>query len=58
MVKMFGNFFALFLCLYFGIDLFRQFTNRQRWDFVKTASYSALIAVITVAILSIIVILF
>lgn len=58
MIKALVTFISLFIILYVGIDLFRKFTNKQKWDVVKTASYSAVVAVATLVILVGLVVLF
>ncbi len=58
MFKILVTFVSLFLILFFGIDMFRKLTKKEKWSYVKIATYSAVIAVLTVVILSVIVILF
>jgi hypothetical protein len=58
MIKMLIAFISLFIIFFMGIDLFRKLTNREKWSFVKLASYSIVIAVLTVFVLVGIVILF
>ncbi len=58
MFKIMIAFVSLFLILFFGIDMFRKFTKKEKWSFVKLATYSAVIAVLTIVILCVIVILF
>jgi len=57
-IKMLVTFICLFIIFYTGIDLFRKFSNKERWNIMKTAAYSSGIAVLVVCFLSIIVILF
>jgi hypothetical protein len=58
MIKMLISFISLFIIFYVGIELFRQMTKREKWSFVKLASYSIIIAVLTMIVLVSIVILF
>jgi hypothetical protein len=58
MIKMLVSFISLFIIFYVGIDLFRKFTKKEKWDFVKMAAYSAGISVLVVVVLVGIVILF
>lgn len=58
MIKALVTFISLFVILYVGIDLFRKFTNKQKWDVVKTASYAGVVAVATLVILVGLVVLF
>ena len=58
MIKMLISFLSLFVILFVSIDLFRKLTNKEKWSYVKIASYSAVIAVLTIVILSVMVILF
>ena len=58
MIKALISFISLFIIIYVGIDLFRKFTRKEKWEFVKTASYAAGIAVVTLFVLVGIVILF
>ena len=58
MIKMLVTFISLFVILFVSIDLFRKLTSKEKWSYVKIASYSAVIAVLTIVILSVIVILF
>jgi hypothetical protein len=58
MLKMLVAFLSLFLIFFFGIEIFRSLTRREKWDTVKTVTYSLAIAAITVVTLIVIVILF
>lgn len=58
MIKMLITFVSLFIIFYVGIDLFRKFTNKEKWDVVKVGTYSAIIALIVVVFLMFIVVLF
>jgi len=58
MFKILVAFTSLFFILFFGIDIFRKLTKKEKWSFAKLATYSAVIAVLTVVILCVIVILF
>ena len=58
MIKAFITFISLFVILYFGIDLFRQFTKKEKWEYAKTAAYSLVISVIVLSFLFGMVIIF
>ena len=51
--------FVILSCLIaFGIQAFRQFNYLEKWQLVKTLSYSAMCSALEVGILSVMVILF
>ena len=58
MLKMLVTFLSLFLIFFFGIEIFRSLTKKEKWDTVKTVCYSLAIATLTVVTLIVIVILF
>ena len=58
MIKMLIAFISLFVIFFVSIDLFRKFTNRQKWEFVKIAGYSSLISILVIVVLVFIVVLF
>ncbi len=58
MAKMLVTFLSLFIIFYVSIDLFRKFTGKEKWAVVKTVGYSALVAILVIAFLIGIVILF
>jgi hypothetical protein len=58
MIKALITFVSLFLILYFGIDLFRQFTKKEKWEVGKTALYSLFISIVVLVILFGLVIVF
>jgi hypothetical protein len=58
MIKALISFVSLFIIIYVGIDLFRQFTKKEKWEVVKTASYAAGVALVTLFVLLAIVVLF
>jgi len=47
MTKMILVFAILFVILHFGIQVFREFTYKEKWATVKTAGYSLMIAALT-----------
>lgn len=51
-------FAILFTCLYFGIQIFREFTYKEKWEKIKVAGYAAMIAAVTSFLLIGLVILF
>ena len=58
MIKMLSVFAFVFIILYFGIDMFRQFTGRERWSFIKNAIHASVVAALAISFLILIVILF
>lgn len=58
MVKMIIAFISLFLIFFFGIDLFRRFTLKEKISLTKWAGYSILCTLLTTALVAIIVLLF
>ena len=58
MSKMILVFAILFTCLYFGIQIFREFTYKEKWEKIKVAGYAAMIAAVTSFLLIGLVILF
>lgn len=58
MIKALISFVSLFIIIYVGIDLFRKFTRKKQWEVVKTASYSAVVAIVTLLVLLGVVVLF
>ena len=58
MVKMLIAFVSLFVIFFVGIDLFRKFTNKEKWAVIKTVSYSAMVALLVILVLVALVILF
>ncbi len=58
MIKMLVTFISLFIIFYIGIDLFRKFTNKEKWEITKTLAYSFGISVLVIVLLTVIVILF
>lgn len=58
MIKALISFVSLFIIIYIGIDLFRKFTKKEKWEVVKTASYSAGVAIVTLLVLLGVVVLF
>lgn len=58
MIKSLLVFVMLFGIFYMGIEIFRKFTGKEKWEFVKTFSYSLAIALATIVFLVMIVVLF
>ena len=58
MIKALVTFISLFIIIFVSIDLFRKISSKERWNAVKTASYSALIALVTILFLAGLVVLF
>ncbi len=58
MIKMIMTFVFLFIIFYTGIEIFRKLTGKEKWDIVKTISYSVAISLSVVVFLVGIVVLF
>ena len=58
MIKLIVTFISLFAICFFGIELFRQFTKQEKWEAVKTISYSAAISLLVIVLLTVFVVLF
>lgn len=58
MIKSLLTFVMLFGIFYMGIEIFRMMTGKEKWEFVKTFTYSLAIAVVTAVFLVVIVVLF
>ena len=58
MIKLIVTFISLFAICFFGIELFRQFTKQEKWEAVKTISYSVAISLLVIVMLTVLVVLF
>jgi hypothetical protein len=58
MIKMLISFISLFIIFYTGIEIFRKFNGKERWEIAKTISYSLAISLVVVWFLAGIVFLF
>jgi hypothetical protein len=58
MIKMILAFISLFVIFFVSIDLFRKFTKKEQWKVVKIASYSLIISILVIIVLTTLVILF
>jgi len=58
MFKMLIAFISLFIIFYTGIEIFRKFTGKEKWEIAKTISYSLAISLAVVVFLVLIVVLF
>lgn len=58
MIRMLLSFILMFGVLYFGIEMFRNMTGKEKWDTAKTTIYSVSIALLTAVIMTVIVVLF
>ncbi len=54
-VIVFLFFFALF---FFGINSYRDLTKKEKWDMIKVLVYSLVCSILTIAFLTMIVVLF
>ena len=58
MVKMIIAFISLFLLFFFGIDLFRRFTRKEKISLTKWLGYSTLCSLLAIVAATLIVLLF
>lgn len=58
MIKMIVTFVSLFIICFCGIELFRKFTKQEKWEVVKTISYSVAISLFVIVFLTVLVVLF
>ncbi len=58
MIKMIITFISLFIIFFVGIDLFRKFTKKEKWELAKTISYSVAISLLVIVLLTTLVVLF
>ena len=58
MIKMIMTFVFLFIIFYTGIEIFRKFTGKEKWEVAKTISYSLAISMAVIVFLVSIVVLF
>ncbi len=58
MMKMIVTFISLFIICFCGIELFRKMTKQEKWETVKTVSYSIAISLFVIVFLTTMVVLF
>lgn len=58
MIRLWFIFIIISVLLHFGITAWRKMSGKDRWSLTKTAAYSIIIALLTVAVMTTIVILF
>lgn len=58
MFKMLIAFISLFIMFYTGIEIFRKFTGKEKWEVAKTTIYSVTIALLVIVFLTVMVVLF
>ena len=58
MIRFILAFVIIFMLVFFGIEAFRKMTNKDRWQFTKTAFYGIILSMITIMIMTTFVILF
>ena len=58
MIKMLLTFVFLFVIFYTGIDIVRKMTGQEKWDVVKTFSYSLPLSITVIACMAAMVVLF
>jgi uncharacterized membrane protein YjfL (UPF0719 family) len=52
------TFFVLFALFYFGIEAFNKMTKSEKWDAIKTGSYSLALSLLVIVVLTTLVVLF
>ena len=58
MIKMILTFVFLFVIFYTGIDIVSKMTGQEKWDVVKTFSYSLALSITVIACMAAMVVLF
>jgi len=58
MIKMLVTFIALFVICFCGIEIFRKLSGQEKWEVVKTVSYSVAISLFVIVMLTVLVVLF
>lgn len=58
MAKMILVFLVVFALVFFGIEIFRKLSEKEKWALTKTVGYSIIVAVVTITLLTVFVILF
>jgi hypothetical protein len=57
-MKMIVTFICLFIICFCGIEIFRKMTSQEKWETVKTFSYSVAISLFVIVVLTTLVVLF
>jgi hypothetical protein len=58
MMKMLVTFFSLFVIFYAGIEIFRKMSGQEKWEVVKTFSYSLALSLVVIVCLTLLVVVF
>ncbi len=58
MIRIILAFAILAMLIHFGITAWRSMTGKERWSLTKTVSYSIVVSLLTIAVMTLIVILF
>lgn len=58
MLKVIPHFIVLFACFFLGINLLRNLTGKEAWRLTKLFTYSLVCAILSIAVMFGIVILF
>jgi hypothetical protein len=58
MIKMLVSFLSLFAIFFFGIEIFRKLSGKEKWVLTKTLGYSIVCAVLTILALTAVVLVF
>jgi hypothetical protein len=58
MIKMLVIFLSLFIICFCGIEIFRKLTSKEKWQTIKTISYSIAISGLVIIFLTVLVVLF
>jgi hypothetical protein len=58
MMKMLVTFLATFVIFYTGIEIFRKMSGQEKWEVVKTVSYSLALSLVVIVCLTLLVVVF
>ena len=58
MAKMIVAFISIFIVFFFGIDIFRQLTKKEKYSLTKWLGYSIVCSLLTILFVATIVLLF
>jgi len=58
MIKLIITFVSLFIICFCGIEIFRKLTKQEKWETIKSVSYSIAISGLVIILLSVLVVLF
>jgi thiamine transporter ThiT len=58
MIRVWFAFFVIAGIIHFGIQAWRDMTGKERWSLTKSVSYSIIVALLALVVMTVIVILF